>query len=71
MAVVNACKAHGVKRCVITSSCAANKFGYSMDDPERPSDNVFDESHWTKVEAEGIHPYIKSKTLAEKAAWDF
>ena len=42
-----------------------------MEDTERPGDNVFDERHWTKVEAEGIHPYLKSKTLAEKAAWDF
>ena len=69
--MVKACKAFGVKRLVITSSIAANRFGYTMYDPERPSDSIFDESHWTKVDTQGVHPYLKSKTLAEKAAWDF
>merc|ERR1712038_1789973 len=62
MAVVKACKAYGIKRCVITSSVAACRFGYAMDDPDRPADSLFDESHWTKTEAPGVHPYIKSKT---------
>ena len=69
--VVKACKAYGVKRLVITSSVAAQRFGYNMDDPDRPADSIFDESYWTKVDTEGVHAYLKSKTLAEKAAWDF
>ena len=36
MAVMRACKAHGVKRCVITSSGGAIKYGYNLDDPESP-----------------------------------
>ena len=71
MAVVKACKTHGVKRCVITGSCVSIRYGYAKDDPERPSDNVFDERHWTKTQTAGLHPYITSKTLAEKAAWDY
>ena len=42
-----------------------------MDDPERPADSIFDESHWTKIDTQGVHAYLKSKTLAEKAAWEF
>ena len=70
MAVVRACKTHDVKRCVITSSVAACRMGFTMDDPDRPADSVFTEKHWTKPETAG-HPYLKSKMLAEKAAWDF
>ena len=32
---------------------------------------MFDESHWSNVEWSGISAYEKSKTLAERAAWDF
>ena len=70
LAVVKACKAHTVQRCVITSSIAACMFGYKSDDPDRPADSTFTEAHWTKVE-NAPHPYVKSKMLAEKAAWDF
>ena len=70
-AVVKACKTHGVKRCVITSSVVAVRYGYSMDDPDRPADGVFNESHWTKIDGPGTNSYSKSKTLAEKAAWDY
>ena len=45
-------------------------FGYKSDDPDRPADSTFTEAHWTKVE-NAPHPYVKSKMLAEKAAWDF
>ena len=31
----------------------------------------FDETSWTDLDGEGVLPYIKSKTLAERAAWDF
>ena len=32
---------------------------------------VFDESHWSDPELARIGAYEKSKTLAERAAWDF
>jgi dihydroflavonol-4-reductase len=54
----------GVKRVVLTSSFAA--IGYSID----PKNHVFTELDWTDENA-AIQPYIKSKTIAEKAAWEF
>ena len=68
MAVMYACKASSVKRCVVTSSVAAIKSGFRED--QLPAGNTFDESHWAKLD-NPMHPYAKSKTLAEKAAWDF
>lgn len=67
MAAMKACQAAGVKRCVLTSSCASIAFCAEADRPE-----IFNESHWTDLDRpEGVHPYLKSKTLAEKVAWDF
>ncbi len=48
----------------MTSSFAA--IGYGQDS----SLTHFDESNWTNLEAP-LAPYVKSKTLAERAAWDF
>ena len=31
----------------------------------------FDETDWTDVNAPDVGAYVKSKTLAERAAWDF
>jgi dihydroflavonol-4-reductase len=62
--VLRASRDAGVKRVVLTSSFAA--IGYSID----PKGHVFTEKDWTDADkANGA--YIKSKTLAEKAAWDF
>ena len=69
LSVLKACTAHGVKRCVMTSSSGAISFGYGSDDPDRP--DVFDESFWTKIDGPGVHAYFKSKTVAEKSAWDY
>ena len=70
LAVLSACKANKVKRVVITSSVAAVKSGYSAAD--RPDGNVFNETHWSKLDSGvSVHPYSKSKTLAERAVWDF
>lgn len=54
-----------VKRLVLTSSFAA--IGYSID----PKDHVYTENDWTDPNTPGLRAYIKSKTIAEKAAWDF
>lgn len=52
-----------VARVVLTSSLAAVAFGH--DDDSR----THTEADWTDVS--NVDPYVKSKTLAEKAAWDF
>mmetsp|Transcript_21650 Transcript_21650/g.86044 ORF Transcript_21650/g.86044 Transcript_21650/m.86044 type:complete len:358 (-) Transcript_21650:370-1443(-) len=57
-----------VKRVVITSSCAAIAFGHTESTPSRK----YDETTWSQVENMGLEQaYNKSKTIAEKAAWDF
>ena len=68
-AVMKACRAHGVKRCVYTSGSSALAFGYSEHDPDRPE--VFDERHWSKLETPDLKAYFKGKTLAEKLAWAY
>ncbi len=54
----------GVRRVVLTSSFAAIGYGH----PARGE--PFDERDWTDPAAR-IGAYVKSKTLAERAAWDF
>jgi dihydroflavonol-4-reductase len=61
--VLRAARDAGVKRVVLTSSFAAVGYGHP------PQSTPFDETQWTNPE--GASPYIKSKTLAERAAWDF
>ena len=69
MAVMKACKASGVRRCVITSSLAAIQ---NMAAADKPADRTYNESMWSNPDREeGMGDYFKSKTLAEKAAWDF
>jgi len=62
--VLKAAREAGVRRTVLTSSFAAVGYGY----PEK--DRRFTEADWTQVDAP-IAPYIKSKAVAERAAWDF
>ncbi len=62
--VLRAARTAGVKRVVLTSSFAA--IGYGHAEREAP----FDETTWTNTEAP-LDPYVKSKALAERAAWDF
>lgn len=62
--VLKAARNAGVKRVVLTSSFAA--IGYSID----PKNHVYTEDDWTDPKT-AIPPYIKSKTIAEKAAWTF
>uniref|UniRef100_A0A914CHQ6 NAD-dependent epimerase/dehydratase domain-containing protein n=1 Tax=Acrobeloides nanus TaxID=290746 RepID=A0A914CHQ6_9BILA len=64
--VLEACaKCHTVKKVVLTSSMAAIKYG------RETTDKVLTEDDWSNVNGKGINEYQKSKTLAEKAAWDF
>ncbi len=55
----------GVKRVVLTSSFAAIGYGH------KSSDQPFTEETWTDLTGPGVSAYAKSKTLAERAAWDF
>jgi dihydroflavonol-4-reductase len=54
----------GVRRVVLTSSMAA-----VTDEPE--SDHVLTEADWNTKSTLDRNPYYLSKTLAERAAWDF
>jgi dihydroflavonol-4-reductase len=63
--VLRAARDAKVKRVVLTSSFGAVGYGH----PER--NTPFDETSWTNLEVKGAGAYIKSKTLAERAAWDF
>lgn len=63
--VLSAAREAGVKRVVITSSFAA--VGYSHKDAHK----IITEESWTNPDEKGLSAYVKSKALAEKAAWDF
>ena len=63
--VLQAARDGGVRRLVMTSSFAAVGYGHS------PRKTSFDEADWTNANASGLGAYVKSKTLAERAAWDF
>src|ERR1044072_1367036 len=63
--VLRAARDARVKRVVLTSSFAA--IGYGL----KPQTTPFDENSWTDVNGYGATPYIKSKTLVERAAWDY
>jgi nucleoside-diphosphate-sugar epimerase len=54
----------GVKRVVLTSSFAAIGYGHP------PQQAPFTESSWSEIRGP-VSAYVKSKTLAERAAWKF
>jgi nucleoside-diphosphate-sugar epimerase len=62
--VLRAARDAGVKRVVLTSSFAAIGYG------QKPQSAPFNETNWT-IPGEDMTAYVKSKTLAERAAWDF
>ncbi len=63
--VLRAARDAGVKRVVLTSSFAAIAYGHP------PRKTPFNETDWTDLNGDGVYAYVKSKTLAEGAAWDF
>jgi nucleoside-diphosphate-sugar epimerase len=62
--VLRAARDAGARRVVLTSSFAA--IGYTP----KPSAE-FTEDDWTDPDMPGLQPYPRSKTIAERAAWDF
>jgi len=64
MRALKAAKKASVKRVVITSSIVS-----MLEDADK-SININSNS-WTNVNAKNVSAYAKSKTLAEKSAWDF
>lgn len=63
--VLGAARDAGVRRVVLTSSFAA--IGYGRPDPGRP----YTEEDWTDLSAPNLPAYTRSKTIAERAAWEF
>jgi nucleoside-diphosphate-sugar epimerase len=63
--VLRAARDAGVKRVVLTSSFAAIGYG------QPPRTQPFTEADWTNPDGDDVRAYVKSKTLAERAAWDF
>ena len=63
--VLRAARDARVKRVVLTSSFAAVGYGHP------PQKAPFDETSWTDPQGPDVTPYVKSKAVAERAAWDF
>ncbi len=64
--VLKAASGAGAKRTVLTSSTVAIMHG-----PPKIGGAVLTEDDWTDPEGRHVTPYSRSKTLAERAAWDF
>ncbi len=62
---LRAAREAGVRRVVLTSSFASIGYGHA------PQAVPFDETSWTNLDGGEVAAYPKSKTLAERAAWDF
>ncbi|WP_395646196.1 SDR family oxidoreductase [Terricaulis sp.] len=63
--VLKAARDAGVKRVVLTSSFAAIGYG------QKPQKTPYNETNWTDPNGDDVRAYVKSKTIAERAAWDF
>ena len=63
--VLRAAKAARVRRFVMTSSIAAIAHGHPV------AQRRFTEADWTRIDGADVTPYIKSKTVAERAARDW
>lgn len=63
--VLRAARDAGVRRVVLTSAFGAICAGHGQ--MNRP----FNENDWSDLTSKNVWPYQKSKTLSERAAWDF
>ncbi|MFF1574333.1 SDR family oxidoreductase [Leifsonia sp. NPDC058292] len=64
--VLRAARDARVKRVVLTSSFAAIGYGHA------PTERPFTEEDWTDLDSgRHVSAYARSKTIAERAAWDF
>jgi len=63
---MKAAKSADVKRVILTSSTVAITGA-----PLKDGQTTYSEENWTDPNLPGTSAYAKSKTLAEKAAWDF
>ncbi|RRK09680.1 aldehyde reductase [Lactiplantibacillus garii] len=63
--VLKAARNAGVKRVVMTSAYGAIFAGH------KHRSTLYTEKDWSDLSAKNIHPYQKSKTLSEQAAWNF
>lgn len=63
--VLRAARDAKVKRVVFTSTCGAIYYGHPM------RKEPYDETSWTDIDGGDMSAYVKSKALAERAAWDF
>ncbi|MEM1233349.1 MAG: NAD-dependent epimerase/dehydratase family protein [Pseudomonadota bacterium] len=62
---LRAAQAAGVTRVILTSSVVA------MIHADRPKGHLYGPEDWTDLDHPTARAYVKSKTLAERAAWDF
>ena len=68
LSILQAAAKKGVKRVVLTSSSGAIIYGK----PKQERSGTYNETDWTDVQRKkDTTPYFRSKTIAEKAAWDF
>lgn len=63
--VLRASRDAKVRRVVLTSTCGAIYYGHPL------RDAAFDETSFTNIDGGEMSAYVKSKALAERAAWDF
>jgi len=63
--VLDAANNAGIRRAVLTSSMVAMCYGRGG------REAIFNEEDWTDPSGRDVTPYVQSKTLAERAAWDF
>jgi len=63
---VKAARAAGITRVIMTSSSVA-----IMNTDLEPGQNVYDERNWSDLDHPGANGYVKSKTMAERAVWDW
>lgn len=63
--VLKASRDNGIKRVVLTSAYGAIFAGHNN------KNTPYTEKDWSNLNSKNIHPYQKSKTLSERAAWNF